>query len=363
MPRNIMLPRNGAGVLPRQYLTRLLDGEYIRGVDPGYLNPASIDLPISDEAYRLESIFLPLPGEHIRPLIEMVGGRRHDLALPLEVGVPYAIKIEGKWSIPESVYAYANPKSSTGRTNLLTRLVADGIPRYDDLRRGFCGEVWIIVRPGSFPVILSPGQALTQLRFFTSKSFLSPHDIEMECRRQGLLFGPDGKRIPYRELAEWQDALMLTISVTEVFGWESRGTKKLLDFGKRDHQPTEYFQTIPAPEGRALLRAGGFYILSTRERVLVPPHLSAELRATDTRLGEFRVHAAGYIDPGWGASGGSGRPITLEIIPSEDILVRDGQSIARIRYEHMVEVPEVAYDEATSNYITQEGPRLSKHFA
>ena len=168
------------------------------------------------------------------------------------------------------------------------------------------------------------------------------------------------------EIDRHADSFLLTLHVGALTGWECRGTRKVLDLSKKNfYEPEDFFKPIEASCGKYILRKGGFYILTTRERVMVPPLLSAELRAIDPRLGEFRSHAAGYIDPGWGFGKNGeecGRPITLEVIPQEDMLVRDGQTIARIRYEYMKEVPETVYDAAASNYVDQQTARLSKHF-
>jgi dCTP deaminase len=360
------MSNNGFGVLPRQLLLQLMGARYITGVPESFINPASIDLPLSDEAYRLNGIFLPRSGEHVRTLRNEVGGWAHDLAIPLEVGVPYLIRIDGNWELPGEVYGYANPKSSTGRLNLFSRIIADGVEMYDTLPRAWKGEMWVLVRPDSFPVKLSPGLAVAQMRLFDGKAFLDPLRMELEVRQRGLIFDPQGVKVEYRELRRWQDALLLTLAVGDNFGWESRGACCPLDFGHKHHyNPAEFFERITPKKGTFRLRKGGFYILSTKERVMVPPHLSAELRAIDTRLGEFRSHAAGYIDPGWGygANGeAQGRPITLEIIPHEEMVVRDGQAIARLRFEHMKEEPDVPYDATQSHYTGQAGPMLSKHF-
>ncbi|KND50147.1 MAG: dCTP deaminase [Parcubacteria bacterium C7867-008] len=353
------------GVLPIQLL-RNLQGEYITGVGDKFLNPASIDMPLSFEAFRLESVFLPEKNLKIRDMFDVVGVRAHDLANPLEVGVVYLIRVDGTWSLPKSAYGYANPKSSSGRVNLFCRLLADGVDMYDFIPKGWSGECWMLVRPDSFPIILHEGLSVAQLRVFDEKAFLSEMDMEVAVRRHGLLFDAVRRKIPFDELHLHGDSLYLTLAVGKNFGYECRGLHKPLDFGAiGTHNPADYFVPIEAPDGCYTLRKGNFYILSTSERVMVAPGHSAELRPIDPRLGEFRSHAAGYIDPGWGFGQNGevcGRPITLEVIPHEDFTVRNGQRIARLRYERMSAEPDTNYDAAPSNYLVQEGPRLSKHF-
>lgn len=354
----------GIGVLPKQMLRELCRTGYITGVDEKYLNPASIDLPLADEAYRLESIFLPLRGEKVRDLLSLIGATPHSLTNPLEVGVPYLIRIAGTWKLPSIVYGYANPKSSTGRLGLFCRIVADGVDMYEAfIGPGWAGEAWVLARSDYFPVLLTPGLAVSQMRFFDGKSFLDDLHTELAIEKHGLLFDQGKKKLSLADARRHADSFLLSLSVGEKMGYECRWTRKILDL-RVGGKLSDFFTPIHASRGTFTPRKNCFYILTTRERVMVPPNLSAELRAIDPRLGEFRSHAAGYIDPGWGyGSAGEecGRPITLELIPHEDMLVRDGQPIARIRYEYMKEVPETVYDAAASHYTDQETARPSKY--
>lgn len=354
------------GVLPMQTLHQFIDAGFIKNIEKKYVNPASLDLPITEEAYRLPWTFLPQEGEVIRDLLPMLSAEPHNLAHHLEVGVSYLIRLAGSIRLPEGVYGYANPKSSTGRINLFCRVVADQVDMYDALFTGWSGEMWVLVRPDSFPVRLTPGLALSQMRLFDQKSFLDHLAVSLAQEKEGLLFGGNGKKTKLRRHA---DSLMLTLSVGPSMGYQCLRSPKVLDCSKPGtYDPADfYFEKLkPRKEDEGIvLRRDVFYILRTREWVKVPTHLSAELRAIDPRLGEFRSHAAGYIDPGWGCGKngkGKGRPITLEVIPWEDMFVRDGQPIARVRFERMKHVPETPYDGAVSNYTTQRGAQLAKFF-
>lgn len=359
------------GVLSDTTLKQLMHGGFIEGIEESFVNPASIDLPLAEEAYRLERKFLPRPGQTVRSLFKEVGATPHDLKAPLEVGIPYLIQVNGNIDLPQGVYAYANPKSSTGRVNLITQLVRDQVTMYDALPLGTpAGETWILAKAESFPVLLSPGKAVSQLRFFDGQSFLDSLELQSAIRRDGLLFHPDGKR--YDEKKEYQrhaDSFFLSVRIFKgQVGWECRGSNKVLDFSKVNcYKPEHFFTPLIADGGSIELRRGSFYILTTDPCVRVPPYLSAELRATDQRLSNARVHAAGYIDPGWGYGRDGevfGRPITLEVVVYEDnVLFQHGQNVVRIRYERMRERPAVLYDEAKSNYTGQSVAMLSKHFA
>lgn len=355
------------GVLPKQSLREVFEAGWITGVDTSYLNPASIDLPLSDEAYSLTSMFLTKPGEKVRDALKKVGAERIDVSQRLEKGVSYLWRVEGSWKLPPNVYAYVNPKSSTGRLNLFCRTVADGVDMYDALKpEGWKGELWVQIRPDSFPVYLKPGLAVSQARLFDGKSFLDELQANNAIHKHGLIFDEKGNPHTAEKIRRQGDSFLLTLYVGRKMGWECRGVQKALDLSNKNfYRPTDFFESVSPSNGELILRKGSFYIFTTAERVMVPPNLSAELRAIDARFGEVRVHAAGYVDPGWGwGKDGSecGRPITLEVIPYEDMLVRNGQVIARIRYERMREEPEKHYDEAESHYVFQRGAKLSKHF-
>lgn len=355
------------GVLPIQTILELFDSEYINGIEPRYVNPASIDLPLSEEAYRLQKIRHPLAGETVRGMLTKLGAEPHDLRRRLEKGVPYLIRVSGTFEFPTKVYGYANPKSSTGRINLFCRVVADRVPMYDAAKGpGWSGELWVLVRADSFPVLVSPGLALSQMRLFDGKAFLDPLGVEVAAKKHGLFFDERKEKIPLDD-REQGEALMLSIRVGEGMGYVCRGSTNTLDLSNvGQYDPADFgFEPVVPRCGEVTLKKEEFYILETKEHVMVPPHLSAELRDIDTRFGEFRSHAAGYIDPGWGwGTDGSvrGQPITLEVIPFEHSVVCDGKYVARVRYERMRAPPRITYATARSNYTNQRGAQLAKFF-
>jgi dCTP deaminase len=360
------------GVLPIQKLEELLKNKSIVGIDRSYLNPASIDLPLSKEAYRLEGTFLPKRGEKIRKILSYpsVSAKPHDLKNPLEVGVSYIVRLEGKVSLPKNIYGYINPKSSTGRINLFCRVVADGVPFYDTVApAGWSGEMWLLIRADSFAVLVSPNQALSQLRLFNHYTVLNQDEMKTVLKVSPLLWKSTGT--PYKQSEVQVDndgSLLLTLDLSsKLAGYECKNPSKILDIeNKHFYKPEDFFTPAYVEQGSVTLRKGRFYILSTREAVMVPPHLSAEVRPIDVRFGEFRTHAAGYVDPGWGWNQKGtvkGQPITLEVIPYEDVVIREGQIVGRIRFERMGSVPSVVYGASgKSHYTKQKAAKLSKHF-
>ena len=162
-------------------------------------------------------------------------------------------------------------------------------------------------------------------------------------------------------------SFILTLDLkTDVIGYQSKESDTVLDMSfVGGYDPEEFFEEISLSQEYLKLKKDKFYILSTKEAVRVPPELSCEMIPVDERSGEFRSHYAGFIDPGWGwgkDGSGVGRPLTLEIRPFEDLILRHGQPVAKIRYEHMADIPETHYDSIDSNYLNQSGPKLSKHF-
>lgn len=357
------------GVLPSQKIRALCRTGIISGIDERYINPGSLDLPVAEEAYRLEKIFVPQEGEKIRDILSWAGATRHNLANALEVDVPYLVRLEGTLELPPHIYAHGNPKSTSGRLNVFVRIVADGVDKYDMIERGWRGGLWMFVQPRSFPVLLSPGIALGQIRFFDKKSFLDQTDTELADREFGFFFDRSGTKLPLTGKRSDADALYLSLRADSgQVGWYCSGSNRILDLAKIGHyRPEELsFKPMLAHEGEIVLRRGVFYVLTTEEAVKVPPNCSAELRATEPRLGEFRAHFAGFIDAGWGYGTDPerhGQPITLEVTTIEKQLsLRHQQTIARIRFEQMGEVPDVLYSNAKSNYVGQADARLSKHF-
>lgn len=255
---------------------------------------------------------------------------------------------------------------------MLARVLSDHTSKYDTLERGWKGEIWIQVQAGSFPVLLHPGIPLVQFRFFDNKSFLDQTHLGLAIKEHGLFFDRNGAELPPNQMRSEADSLYLSIRADDgVVGWECTGSNKILDLAARPgtYRPKEFaFKPVVAEEGEIVLLPRNFYILTTDEFIKVPPNCSAELRATDVRVGEFRSHFAGFIDAGWGCGKdltNRGQPITLEVVISERVpfSLRHRQFVAKIRYERMSEVTDTLYDAANSNYTGQVTAKLSKLFA
>lgn len=363
------------GALPVQKIRDLIEGGFIKEASLSNIRPASLDLTITDHAYRLNSVVLPRPTEKIRWLLRSVGATPHDLKNPLERNVVYAVRINERFILPESIYGYCNPKSSTGRNDIHVRILSDQISRYDSIPLGYGSraekELWMIIQSKSYPVKISSGESLSQIRFFNQDTRFDETELQIAFEKDKLLWKLDKKRsFKYNELKirDNDGAVILTLDLkfNKIVGYECRGSSSIIDLSKTYYESEDLFEPIIVKNECIHLRKGGFYILSTREAVRVPPYLACEMVPMDERSGEFRSHYAGFIDPGWGygiEGEGIGRPLTLELRPFEDMIIRDNQPIAKIRFESMTEIPETSYDKiATSNYTAQIGPKLAKQF-
>lgn len=360
------------GTMPSQIIREMVVAGFIKGVREENIRVASLDLSISEELYRVEGVFLPRCKERVRETPKHIGATRHDMINPLECGVTYLARLQETLTLPEQVYGYCNPKSSTGRNDIHVRVMADGVSRYDAAApAGYSGELWLVIEPRSFPVKLSPGHTLSQMRFFNHDTRFDELELEIAFERYKLLWH-ENLSLSYGDVGirDGDGGLILTVNLGGKFaGYECRGLNKVMDFDARDaYRPEEFFNLLPVSDGKVNLKSGSFYILQTREAIRVPPHFSCEVVPMDERSGEFRSHYAGFFDPGWGwgeNGEGKGRCAVLELRPFSNMVLRDNQPVAKFRFERMVELPEISYDMlADSSYKNQNGalPRLSRHF-
>lgn len=353
-----------------QAINELIAQGFIKNADEKNVRPASLDLTLTSEVYRIEEVFLPRKDEAVRDLLKIARPTLHHLSHPLEKNVTYIARIKETMHLPSDVYCICNPKSSTGRIDIQTRVIADGVPRYDTIMPGgYSGELWTLITPKSFPVLLGADESLSQIRFFNADTTLNNNALQEEYTQSPMLWNKDAHAINLKELASDNDgSLILSVDLDiDTVGWECLGSAHVLDVSKRNHyQPTDFFQPVHKVSGHIRLRQNAFYILYTKERVQVGPELACEMIPMDEKSGEFRAHYAGFIDPGWGwglHGEVTGRRLVLEVRPFEDIVLRDGQPISKIRFCRMADLPNIVYDAIDSNYTMEAvSPRLSKHF-
>lgn len=361
-----MTPYKGLrGVLPDSEIRELFACGAIAYTTADNVGSSSLDTSLAGEAYRISAIPLPGKDQSIRSLLSRVRSSPHDLRNPIEPNSSYLMLLNERLALPDGVYGYASPKSTTGRVDVHVRLLADGVQAYDKIPEGYRGELWLEVKPMSFPCQLHRNLSLNQLRFFTEDTRITSAAglLEMQSEVGPFVFEPDGTAITLDGTIGLNGVLPLTICMDSgCIGYESIMTGAVLDLGaKRETiDPADFFVPMRISNGILYLKKDHFYILSSNERVRVPVEYSCEMLPADHRVGEMRVHFAGYIDDGWG--GASGDQLTLEVRPHEDIYLQPGQPIAMIIFEKMAKRADKSYMEKISNYKAQSGPQLAKYF-
>ena len=385
-------PTANAGILPAQTILAMLRRGEIR-VAAGYqdvelegglaqIQPASIDLRLGHWAYPMDTSFLPgatlSVWEKMRRLDSEFEKFRIDLraGATLEKGRVYVIPLQESIALPADTAAFANPKSSTGRLDILTRLIADGSTIFDQVQKGYSGLLYAEVTARSFSVVVRSGDRLNQLRFRHTQG-TAPAVIAAEEWAQllaGRMIGYLGHNSPQSLPNEECGKLRFTVDLKgtgaagEVVGWRARKHCHRVDLARRDYDPLDYWEPIHAHSSHSLiLDPDEFYILMTREAVAVPPGFAAEMVPYDTRAGEFRVHYAGFFDPGFGWNAASqqanGSKGVLEVRSHEvPFLLEHGQTVGWLLYERMAEPPEVLYGQAGQSNYQHQQLKLGKQF-
>jgi dCTP deaminase len=332
---------NTHGILPCQAIETLIAEGAIAAPRPfgaDQVQPASLDLRLGARAWRVRASFLPRLAGDLAGRIADVAMHELDLTLGavLERGCVYIAQIQEHLRLPDTVSARANPKSSTGRVDVFVRLLSNGQPAFDDIPSGYAGPLYLEIAPQTFSVLARAGTRLSQLRL----------------RRGG---------------AAPQAVRSIGVDLTgEIAGYRARRHAGVIDLDRVGaHDPRDYWEPLHARRGELVLDPGEFYILASKESIEIPVGQAAEMTPIDPAVGEFRVHYAGFFDPGFGSpeAGGAGSRGVLEVRSHETpFLLEDGQAVARLVFEPMTARPARLYGSAGSHYQNQ-GLRLSKHFA
>lgn len=367
---------NQKGAIPSQVIETMIKRGEIEDISEDSVQPASIDLSVSEEGYRMKGTFLPRKGETIRGIIKSESLYRINLENPLEKNGVYLIRLNEKLNISKNVFAFASSKSSTGRVDLQTRLLVDNNSRFDDVPSGYHGELWLQVIPKSFLIKLNCGDKLNQLRFFNGEAKIPQDEIENIYNEKKLLFDENSKFISANKKITRNNGSNLTMCINldseeknGLVGYKNLLVDQVLDFSKRNYyNADEFFEPIYcSKEGKLILEKGSFYIFSTKESIRVPREFAAEMVAYDIFSGEFRSHYAGFFDPGFGYGKNGeikGRQAVLEVRSFDNnFIFRDGQPICQMSFEKLTEPASFFYSEKIgSHYANQRGPKLSKHF-
>ena len=373
------------GILPSQNIHEMLSSGEIKTMlmplDHDQVQPASIDLRLGDYAYPVDTSFLPGKGMKVLDKMKQLDDRFADFKIDLrngavlEKGRVYVIPLQEAISLRSEVAAFANPKSSTGRLDILTRLIADGATSFDQVSEGYKGELYLEVAPRSFSVVVKTGTRLNQLRFIRSRGEEAKSIPSAEWKQ--LLDG--GQIVNSRDHEKNARSIktgLLPFTVDlegsgkkdNIIGYRAKKHVKRIDLERRDYDPLDFWEPIRFHKTSSLiLDPDEFYILMTKEAIAVPPEYAAEMLPYDTRAGEFRVHYAGFFDPGFGwdakiNKAGSSRGV-LEVRSHEvPFLLEHGQTVGWLRYERMAAKPELLYGQDISSNYQGQSLKLAKQF-
>lgn len=357
------------GILPSQEIRTMVTNREIDAdneIDEEQIQPASLDLRLGHTAYRVRAGFLPGPGATVMDRIGMYEMHQVDLTrgAVLEKGCVYIVPMMERLNLRNRVSGAANPKSSTGRLDVFTRLIADGATMFDQVVAGYRGPLFSEISPRTFSVIARQGDRLNQLRLQRGNPPASDQAIRRLHREIPLVDAKPGTENIDQGIAVTVD---LKGNGDGLVGYRARRHTDLVDFGKIDfYEQRDYWEPVHADtRGSVILNPGDFYILASKEAVTVPPDHAAEMRPYDTRVGEFRVHYAGFFDPGFGyaEAGGTGSRAVLEIRSFEvPFVLRDGQLVARLVYERLTAVPDKLYGVGIGSSYQRQGLALAKQF-
>jgi dCTP deaminase len=366
---------DGTGVIPHQALREMIRrGEiYARApFEPDQLQPASIDLRLGRRAWRVRASFLPGKDSSVEERIEKLGGTEIDLTRDavFESGVVYVVELLERIKLINGLWGISNPKSSTGRLDVLARLITDGATQFDMVRRGYDGPLYVEVAPQAFSIVIRQGIRLNQLRFVRGASpgvRVSTVGGLTELYKAGKLVKPDGALLPLRGPLVPVSIDLRGAGPESIVGYKAKKTTDTIDMGRIGYyDPREFWEKIQDIDGRLPLDEGEFYILATREEVGVPPDLAAEMMPFDSSSGEFRVHYAGFFDPGFGYEDGraKGSKAVLEVRSyGVSFMLEHGQIVGWLNYHRLAGgAPSELYGaQIRSNYQGQ-GVKLAKHF-
>jgi dCTP deaminase len=369
------------GVFPSQMIAEAIKQGWItssEGELPAQgIQPASLDLRLGDVAYRLRCSFLP-DDEPVESALRRYEMGRIDLAGAggiLEQNRPYLVPLVEQLDLPPDVSAKANPKSSTGRLDIFTRVITDNSFMFDEVRRGYRGRLYLEIVPRTFTIRLHPGLSLNQLRLMRGHTGLADEEIRRLHAATPLLYR-NGVALTSDQIAV-SNGLFMGLHLgreagQEVIGYRAKENSELIDLSKTDHYAVRAFWEEVLSEGskhgaRIVLHPEKFYLLLSEDSVAIPPEYAAEMTAYDPTSGELRTHYAGFFDPGFGydpeISAFTGSRAALEVRAHDvPFAVEHGQNICKLSFERMIEPPDRLYGYALdSNYQGQE-VALSKHF-
>lgn len=363
------------GTLPIQSLKQLIEKGIIKSpipVEEGQLQPSSIDLRLGNKAYRVRSSFLP-QRRKVAGLLDELFMYEIDLDENgiLEKKNVYLIPLMEELYLPPELNGKANPKSTTGRLDIFTRVITDGGYRFDEIVHGYAGRLYLEVFPRSFTVKVKTGQSLNQLRLFCERQRIEDSSLRDIYNTHTLLYDDAGEPVP-ADAAIIHDGLYMRVDLkgrasNGIIGFKAKKNSSIIDLSRvGGYLASDYWEPIYAPkEGFLILEPEEFHIFASREKVRVPLEYAAEMIEFDAGSGELRTHYAGFFDSGFGYGYGEvkGTRSVLEVRPHDvPFRIEDGQVFFKIRYEKMAELPQISYGKDIGSHYYAQDLALSKHF-
>jgi dCTP deaminase len=369
------------GILPDRMIAALAEsGGILPAYDfvPDQIQPASLDLRLGEVAYRVRASFLPGPRTTVAKRIDEL--KLHEIALAdgavLETGCVYIVPLIESLALPDEIAAAANPKSSTGRLDVFTRVIADETRGFDRIEAGYHGPLYAEISPRTFPVLVREGSRLSQIRFRHGHALLNAQALRELHARERLVDSDD---------ADVSDGIAVSVDLSGlgphpnpppqagegrgggIVGYRAKRHTGLIDVERRGgYAMLDFWEPMTGrPDKSLILDPNEFYILASKEAVQVPPDYAAEMVPFDPLVGEFRVHYAGFFDPGFGyaGAGGRGARAVLEVRSREvPFILEHGQIVGRLVYEKMLARPAKLYGEGIGSNYQAQSLKLSKHF-
>jgi dCTP deaminase len=366
------------GLLPSQMLRGAvkLGSEIVSAVPilDDQIQPASLDLRLGEIAYRVRASFLPGARHTVKDKLDLLSMHQIDLTggTVLERDCVYIVPLLEMTALPRRTSAAANPKSSTGRLDVFARIITDHGTEFDRVREGYKGPLYAEISPRSFSIVVRTGSRLAQLRIRRGSPIFRDTALRRLHAEVGLVETPEDGAAETQTI---RNGLVFTVDVagdadSRLVGYKARRHTGVIDVDRVDHyDPNDFWEPVyarhRAGDPGLVLDPNDFYILASREAVVVPPDHAAEMLPYDTFVGEFRVHYAGFFDPGFGAAeaGGSGSRAVLEVRSHEvPFVIEHGQIIGRLVYEPLISRPDKLYGGGIGSSYQRQGLALSKHF-
>ncbi len=365
---------SASGIFPSQKIEELIKAGCISAKTPvsdNQIQPASIDLRLGAVAYRVRASFLPGEKATVRSKVDDLVMHEIDLSKPsvLEKGCVYIVPLMEELHLPKSISGKANPKSTTGRLDVFTRLIVDHGTEFERVPLGYKGGLYVEIVPRTFSILVREGMKLNQLRFVCGNGGdESDAKLNKLDKKEKLVYSEND--MPQQ--AKISQGLRITIDLqgkneTEIIGYRAKSHTPLINLEKIDYyDPMEFWEPIRRPKsGAIILNPNDFYILMSKEKVRVPPEFAAEMVAYDPAVGEFRIHYAGFFDPGFGYGNDDikGTRAVLEVRSHEvPFILEDGQIVGRLIYERLLFAPQKVYGKNIGSSYQCQGLSLSKQF-